>query len=184
MEREGVTVRRLEPEDAEAFRAIRLEGLRLHPEAFGATLEEEQALDLAEFARRLAPPPPGAVFGAFEAGALHGIAGLIRYADAARLRHKATVWGMHVLPEARARGLGKALLAALAAHARASGVELLQLGVAADNAPARALYAGAGYVPFGLEPAALRLGPGRYVDEVLMALDLRGSGASSEGGGL
>lgn len=169
----GATVRRLGPEDAQAFRAARLEGLRLHPEAFGATFEEEAGLDIAAMAHRLVPPPPGAVFGAFACGALHGVAGLTRYASAVRLRHKATVWGMHVLPAARGRGLGKALLQAIAAHARASGIEILQLGVAVDNAPARALYAAAGYVPYGQERAALRLGPGRYVDEVLMALDLR-----------
>lgn len=36
-------VRRLGQADAEAFREIRLEGLRIHPEAFGASWREEQA---------------------------------------------------------------------------------------------------------------------------------------------
>jgi ribosomal protein S18 acetylase RimI-like enzyme len=165
-------VRRLGPDDAAAFRAVRLEALRLHPDHFGASFEEEAALDEAEFARRLGAAPPAAVLGAFHGGALAGIAGLMVF-GAARLRHKGLVWGVHVRPAARRGGLGRALMAGLAAQARAHGIEQLQLGVAVDNAPARALYAACGYVPYGLEPAALRLGPGRYIDEVLMLRDLR-----------
>ena len=46
-------MRQLGAGDAAAFRALRLEALRLHPEAFGAAWEEEAALDDAAFAARL-----------------------------------------------------------------------------------------------------------------------------------
>jgi ribosomal protein S18 acetylase RimI-like enzyme len=171
-------VRILGPADAAAFRAIRLEALRLHPEAFGASLEEEAARDSAAFAARLAPAPPGAVFGAFggDAGAaLLGTAGL--HVDRAlKSRHKGLVWGVHVRPEARGRGLGAALLAAVVAHAREAGLERLHLAVGTENAPARALYDAAGFVPWGLERRALRLGPGRHVDEEHRVLDLGAGG--------
>jgi len=35
-------IRRLEPHDAAAYRDLRLEGLRNHPEAFGASWEDER----------------------------------------------------------------------------------------------------------------------------------------------
>jgi ribosomal-protein-alanine N-acetyltransferase len=55
-----------------------------------------------------------------------------------------------VAPEARRRGLGRALLDAGLAAAAASGAEAMFLEVAADNAAALALYAGAGFDRVGL----------------------------------
>jgi len=164
-------VRMLGPGDAAAFHTLRLEGLRAHPEAFGADAAEEAALAMAAVAARLAPAPPGAVFGAEAEGALVGIAGLAAQRGA-KQRHKALLWGMQVRPVARRQGIGAALLAAIAAHARGAGIEQVQLGVALGNVAARALYAAAGYRDYGVERRALRLGPGRYVDEALMVLDL------------
>lgn len=54
-----------------------------------------------------------------------------------------------VAPGARRAGLGRALVAAAEAGARAAGARRLFLEVAEDNAPARALYAGAGYREVG-----------------------------------
>src|SRR5690242_2755791 len=48
------SVRRLAEADVAAMRDIRLEGLRLHPECFGADLETEEAMTEADFARRMA----------------------------------------------------------------------------------------------------------------------------------
>ncbi|HYN29482.1 MAG TPA: ribosomal protein S18-alanine N-acetyltransferase [Dermatophilaceae bacterium] len=50
-----------------------------------------------------------------------------------------------VAPAARGTGLGRRLLAALEAEAVARGATVMMLEVRADNAPARALYAAAGY---------------------------------------
>lgn len=47
------TIRRLAAADAETYRAPRLEGLRNHPEAFGASWEEETGRPPAWFAERL-----------------------------------------------------------------------------------------------------------------------------------
>ena len=42
-------IRRLSAADAEAYRAIRLEGLERHPAAFGASFREESGRPLAFF---------------------------------------------------------------------------------------------------------------------------------------
>lgn len=52
-------------------------------------------------------------------------------------------------PPARRRGHGRTLLTALKSVLRARGVVKVFLEVAEDNAPARALYAAAGYVEVG-----------------------------------
>ncbi len=48
-----VMIRRLRPDDANSFRAIRLEALTVNPEALGSTLELEEKLDVPWFASRL-----------------------------------------------------------------------------------------------------------------------------------
>ena len=47
------TIRPLRVDEAELYRDIRLEALRLHPEAFGASFETEAAQPLAFFQGRL-----------------------------------------------------------------------------------------------------------------------------------
>lgn len=58
---------------------------------------------------------------------------------------------MHVLAERRGEGLSRRMLQALIAQARASGLTCLSLETGAQDsfAPARALYAGAGFVECG-----------------------------------
>ncbi|MBW3571682.1 MAG: GNAT family N-acetyltransferase [Gemmatimonadetes bacterium] len=168
-------IRILGAEDAAAYQALRLFGLRESPEAFGSTYESEADTPLEHVGERLARGAAGkdVTFGAFDddGGHLVGVAGLRRQTGL-KTRHRAHVWGMYVAPQARGRGLGRALLDALAAHARALDcVERLTLGVETSNAPARALYHAFGFVTYGIEPQAYAFG-GRYWDSELMSLAL------------
>lgn len=51
------------------------------------------------------------------------------------------------------------------------GVEASDLSVVADNEPALRLYASRGFVAWGTEPRALRVGPRRF-DEVEMRREM------------
>ena len=53
-----------------------------------------------------------------------------------------------VMPEARGKGLGRALIAACEDWARGRGHQLLTIGVLAKNARAVRAYEGAGYAPY------------------------------------
>jgi len=160
-------IRRLTSADAPAYREIRLAGLRDSPEAFGSTFVRESTQPLTWFCDRLSN---SAVFAAFHSTALVGVAGLaIRAGE--KERHKGLLWGMYVRPDARKAGVGKRLVEAVIDHARAH-VEVIQLSVISENEPARRLYAGLGFVEYGLEKDSLKQN-GRYYDEILMALDLR-----------
>ena len=79
--------------------------------------------------------------------------------------------GIAVATPYRGRGLGRRLVDAAAAAARARGARRLTLRVLADNEGARALYESAGFVIEGVQRDEFFL-DGRYVDDVLMALDL------------
>lgn len=161
-----VTLRRLAAEDAALYRDIRLEGLVDSPHAFASTLESEQNEPLDRFVGRLTG---SFVLGAFAGRRLVGVAGFY-IQPKPKHTHKGMLWGMYVRPEARHAGIGRRLVEAIVEHAR-HHVELLQLFVVADNAPARRLYASLGFVEYGLERHATKY-RGQYHDDVLMALPL------------
>jgi RimJ/RimL family protein N-acetyltransferase len=160
-------VRRLEAHDIADYRELRLEGLRGHPEAFGASWEDESAKPAAWWAERL---QTSIVFGGWiDDSPLLGVAGL-HVNVAAKLRHKGILWGMYVRPAARRTGLAAALVQRVIEQARTL-VEEINLTVVASNAAAHRLYSAAGFEQYGLERQALKVGDA-YYDEVLMALRL------------
>jgi GNAT superfamily N-acetyltransferase len=81
-----------------------------------------------------------------------------------------------VLPTARGRGVGTALVEAACVQARALGAVRLRLKVSADNPAAGALYARLGFADAGLPPEHVQ-GPVRIrtgvieVDDVLTTLE-------------
>jgi ribosomal protein S18 acetylase RimI-like enzyme len=159
-------VRQLCGDDARAFQAIRLNGLRRHPDAFGSSWEEEVERPLGPTAEAL---ENHFVAGCERAGVLVGVAGL-RKGAALKTRHRGVVWGVYVEPEARGLGAGELLLAAIIERARTE-VEDLTLTVSAHNASAIALYRKFGFLEYGLDQRALKV-DGGYVDEMLMRLTL------------
>lgn len=160
-------IRRLAPADALLYRSLRLRALREHPDAFTSSYAEDRAHPPEVAAARLAAH---AFWGAYRGGELYGFVGLEREARA-KNRHKATVVGMYVAPEAAGQGVGRALLEALVAHARAEGVQRLVLTVTDGNAHAQRLYERAGFRSFGTEPDAIRV-EGRSYAKNHMHLEL------------
>jgi ribosomal protein S18 acetylase RimI-like enzyme len=167
--KEGFTmrIRILDSRDAEAFWQVRLRSLREHPDAFGADYDEVKDRPAEQVASKLVPAPDAKVFGAFaETGELIGIAGLVRDGNGRKMRHRAKLWGMYVIPEARGQGVGKKLMEAVLEEADAMlGVEQVLLTVTSHNDAAKRLYVSTGFKVWGREPRALRLPDGRYVDE-------------------
>jgi ribosomal protein S18 acetylase RimI-like enzyme len=161
-----IRIRRLPSADAARYRDIRLEALRVAPEAFSSTLAAEGAEPLSWFAARLSR---SAVFGACAGGDLLGIAGFfVRQGE--KEAHKGMLVGMYVRPGARKLGIGQRLVEAVIEHGRGH-VEILQLTVVSSNDAARRLYAKLGFVEYGVERNALKDGA-HYWDEVLMAKSL------------
>ena len=155
----SITVRRLTAEDAEAFRALRLEALEHYPEAFQSTYESSADLPLDAYAQRLRQY---AVFGGFRDGALCGFVGFYRLKNP-KIKHKGIIWGMYVKEEARGTGLADAIIETVIAHAR-ERVEQLLVSIITDNERARGFYGRMGFEPYGLETRALKIGD-RYYDE-------------------
>ena len=163
-------IRRLVPEDAPVYRALRLRGFQEHAEAFTSSFEEESLRPLSYSEQRLAVDSAACFWGAFVDGQLAGLVGLDRETRI-KNRHKAVVIGMVVAPEFAGLGLGRKLLDVLVQHARSVGLELLVLTVTAGNTRAQQLYERAGFAVWGTEPRAIRV-DNRYHDKVHMFLSL------------
>ena len=167
-----MTIRRLAPADAAAYRALRLRGLDEHPDAFTSSVEAEAAKPLSVTEDRLAPASPDVVYGAFADATLAGVVGIAREARA-KNRHKAVVFGMYVAPDFGRRGIARALVRHLIATAKEeAGLEQLVLTVTHSNESARSLYESEGFRSFGIEPRAIRV-EDRYYDKNHMVFFLR-----------
>lgn len=168
-----VVVRRLGPDDVAAYRALRLRGLAEHPEAFTSSAGDEDAMPSDKLARRLAPDasrPHDVVYGAFVGGELAGLCGMdVDMRE--KVRHKGHVFGMYVPAERTGRGVGRALIDRVVAHAREHGLAQLTLTCTAGNQPARRVYERAGFAMVGREPHAIRV-DGASHDKVFMVLFL------------
>ena len=166
----GITIRALTPADVEAYRAIRLEALRLEPDAFASSYEEESARPEI-FRERLEGKFGGTTFAAFVGGEIAGTAGGVRE-DRLKTRHKFLLVGVYVRPAYRGKGLGEKLVGRVLQFARELGdVAIVQLKVAIDNRAACALYERMGLSVYGIERRAIKIGE-RLIDEELRAIEL------------
>jgi ribosomal protein S18 acetylase RimI-like enzyme len=159
-------VRQLTATDLESFRELRLQGLRLNPEAFGSTFEDEQSAPPEKYSGWLTN---SAVFGAYQNSQLVGTASFTQLSGL-KDSHKGLLRAMYVRPTARRSGAGRQLVQTIIDHARPI-VEQLQLTVVSTNEPALRLYQSFGFRQYGLEKNALKHN-GLYSDEILMFLDL------------
>lgn len=165
---ERFELRRLRSADASAFKEIRLRALREHPEAFGASWEEEQDQPDSRIAERL---ESGHVIGGIsEEGKMVGTIGISR-SNGQKTQHIGSIWGMYVSADARGKGLGRQLLNAAVAEFGPS-VRSVRLCVEANNEPAIKLYKSVGFRRWAHEAEALKVG-GKFHDEILMRLDVR-----------
>ncbi len=168
-----VTIRVLRAADGEETRSLRLRGITEHPEAFGASVEEDAALTVEDWARRLEEGlPDSPTFGAFDAsGVLVGMVKVIRH-HRVKTRHRMYINAMYVSGDMQGQGIGRALMDAALNHIRAlTGVEQVVLAVTSGNLAGRRLYRRCGFITWGVDPRHIRVGDVDY-DIEWMVLEL------------
>jgi ribosomal protein S18 acetylase RimI-like enzyme len=171
-----VVIRRLRaesPTDITQYWQVRNQGLKEFPDAFTTSHEEGAATAPEKLAKRFGGEnSDDFVIGAFSAtDKLLGCTGFERETRT-KQRHKGKVIGMYVIPDARGTGLGRKILAALLLEAKQlDGLEQIILSVTHSNEGARLLYISMGFVTFGIERNAIKVGQ-NYYDKEFMALNL------------
>lgn len=159
------TVRRITESDLSAFRELRLEALRLHPDAFGASYDECRQKPQHFFSEQL---QASHIFGGFDLNnSLQGMIGVSR-SSLPKLSHVANIWGMYVRAAMRGTGLSSILMSA--ALDAANTARTVKLSVVTDNKAAYALYRSFGFYEWATDTAALCV-DGVFYDEFLMRRD-------------
>jgi RimJ/RimL family protein N-acetyltransferase len=160
-------IRQVTIDDLDAYRDLRLEGLRDHPEAFGSDYATSLAQPREWWQGRVAPKGDGGTIQvADDGGELVGTAGLLR-GDSPKQRHGAVLVGVYVRPAWRGTGLAGALIESCLAWGRERGVRKVTLGVAVVNTPAIRRYTNCGFTVYGVEPEVI-VHEGVAYDELLM----------------
>ncbi|MCC6907905.1 MAG: N-acetyltransferase [Phycisphaerales bacterium] len=153
-------IRLLTPDDAPAYAALRREMLVESSWAFLRCIDDDFAVVESAIAAKLAENEND-IAGAFDdrpAPCLLASAGVVRL-EPRKTRHRALIWGVYVSPAARGRGLGRAVMNLAINTARTwPGVECIWLSVSERTPAARALYESLGFVTWGTEPDAIRIG--------------------------
>lgn len=163
-------IRLLEPEDAKAYRKLRLEALLNSPESFLTSHEEAEKQSEDDYKVRL--ESEGAYnFGALQGDTLIGMVALVRETKE-KINHRSNVFAMYVTPFNRGKGVGKKLMQTAIEHARSlEGVNQLCISVVTNNTTAKSMYYALGFVPIGTHKKAIRFGDG-FLDEELMVMVL------------
>jgi ribosomal protein S18 acetylase RimI-like enzyme len=144
-----------------------------------------QRIDVATFTEDLSPAPPPQPGADFFGGRVKPanvlvaevdgvVAGYITVAPQYRLAssaHVVQIQGLAVAPERQGQGVARRLLTQAVETAREQGARRMTLHVLAPNEAARRLYGRCGFVVEGVQREQFQLG-GRYVDDILLALDL------------
>jgi ribosomal protein S18 acetylase RimI-like enzyme len=169
-----MVIRQLTETDAAIFRVLRLRALRESPHAFTNSYEEFSQQPLENTARRFRDQVDSHVnftLGTFQADQLVGIVGFYRE-TALKIQHKGSIVSMYVQPEYRSQGIARALLTeAIDRARRLPGLTQLLLGVMETQTTAKRLYESLGFVVYGREPRAVKIGD-EFFDEEFMVLKL------------
>lgn len=168
-------IRLVEPGDLTAFKALRLEALQRHPEAFGTSYAEQVTRPDEFWLERIQQGLgglSGAIYVADSESELSGMVG-IRRNDSTKRQHSAMIWGVYLRPRLRGQGVGDALLAACLAWAESQALRIVRLSVVSSNGSALRLYLRHGFTIYGVDPEVLYV-DGIYHDELLLARRLNG----------
>ena len=165
----SIELKLLTTADAQDYKRVRLNGLKLAPTAFTSAWETAKELPDAFYEDRTKSRPDSFIIGAFDEHALVATGGGYVEPDNHR-RHVAHVVGMWVEPSHRSQGLARKLIAAVVVELnKLTHVTSIQLTVTASNTHAVSLYQDCGFVAWGEEPNAL-LVDGVYFNDLHMAL--------------
>jgi ribosomal protein S18 acetylase RimI-like enzyme len=152
--RGSVAIRSTTEADIPAVRALRLEALTLHPQAFGTSPEEINS-------HKFTCDDNHAMFVAVAGEEFVGLIGAYR-GKQIRERHRAGLWSVYVREGFRGQGIAEALLESTVAWAKERGVEIIHLMVTTTNTAAIACYHRCGFRISGVEHATIKIGDTCY----------------------
>lgn len=151
----AIVYRKLTAVDAPTYRAIRLESLRLYPQNFGASYEQQKELPRLHMEAVLEAGGENGrfVMGAFDDDQLVGICAFIPYAPADKPpRGDGMIIQVYVKAAYSGQKVGLGLMQAMICAAfQQPGINEIILSVKQGNIPAIRVYKQAGFTPYEMD---------------------------------
>jgi RimJ/RimL family protein N-acetyltransferase len=167
-----ITLRPAQETDAQAFREIRLEALRAHPEAFGSDYETNEKFSPSHWVKRLrALGDDNMIHFAVHENDLIGICGIFR-GNSKKTRHNANIYSVYVRPDWRGHHIAEGLIHLCFSWAQNRMLRIVKLAVVTNNTPAIRCYVRCGFTVYGIDPQVI-YHDGVYYDELLMVRALK-----------
>jgi RimJ/RimL family protein N-acetyltransferase len=168
----AITIRPGQESDAPAYRKLRLEALRNHPEAFGSDLETNEKLPLSYWIDRLSALGSDAMiyFAVYDSD-LIGMCGIVRE-NRTKTRHSAAIVSVYVRSQWRGQHIAESLIHHCLTWAQTQGITIVKLAVVTTNTAAIRCYARCGFTVYGIDPQVI-YHDGVYYNELLMVRALR-----------
>lgn len=166
----SIDYRKLTATDFDQWNRLRSTALEVEPTSFARSNEDEEPTRRDLF-KGNTDQDDRFILGAFSGDELVGIAGLFRHKPI-KVKHKSMIWSVFVLKDHRGKGIGRGLMERTIGFAKQiKGIDLISIGVSAQNNTARELYNRLGFLEYGIEPCSVKVN-GAYFDEALMWMDL------------
>jgi len=167
----NIEFRRVLPKETKKYRALRLECLKLHPQSFGSTYEDEVKKSKLFFEIQIKERSENNImFGAFAGEDLIGICGFAREERGSR-RHWGSLVQVYVKSEYRGKNISYELSKfAIENIFRNKDIEYITLGVVMGNDTAQKLYEKLGFVQYGLQKNYIKYDE-KYFDQLFMRLE-------------
>lgn len=166
MNNKDLIIREAVFDDLQKLRKLRIEALKLHPEAFGGDYETDKKLPLSHWKKNLKLDSMNTIFVAQSGKELVGTSGIVRH-HSPKMSHNALIWGVYVSTDFRHAKVGEKLINACLNWAKQNQLIAVKLSVVTTNASAIRLYVNCGFRVYGVEPKVIKIGQD-YFDELLM----------------
>lgn len=157
-------IRQLGINDALLWKKYRLEALKLHPENYLSSYEEEILLTDEDWKKRITQHEIFGLFKGVQLVATVCFSVMERYKN----KHKGEIWGVYTLASERGQGYSICLMQHVLRHAQKK-VKLCLLTCTTTNVVAFHIYQKLGFKVYGIEPKSIQVGKD-FFDENLMIL--------------
>lgn len=165
-----IIIRKLQPEESNAYRALRLQCLKNYPMHFTSNYEDEKVKEKVFFQNSIEQSDVNNfVIGAFIDDALVGISGFNRY-DRKKIEHKGRIIQVYVNPDYQGQQIGLRIIKSTIAEAfKIEGIEQIEIDVISSNKHAAKLYKKIGFEAYGVQKNFMKVN-NSYYDHIMMML--------------
>ncbi|MFH1958876.1 MAG: GNAT family N-acetyltransferase [Patescibacteria group bacterium] len=169
-----VLIKRLDENDALAYKKIRLLALQTNPEAFLSTLDAEYHKSQASFIYELSVAYQNPVWGYYGLFINNKIIGFCQVSKSylAKQKHIAFLYNLYLNPDYRSKGYAKKLVNFILEKIKTQNIERIFISYLAKNKSVRGFYDHLDFKQCGVKEKAAK-NNNEYDDEVEMVLEIK-----------